>query len=87
MLPGRPADQATPLLHPTLAATWLELAIDAVAIAVHSRDEKIRRTMLEIAERYEQLATHAAARYLPGHRTEIRAGRFLPMHLDVMMLP
>jgi hypothetical protein len=42
------------------AAFWLEKARKARAMAARMRDPAMRRTMLEIAERYERLATHAA---------------------------
>jgi hypothetical protein len=42
------------------AAAWLELACQALAIANRMRDPEARRTMLEIAAKYERLATRAA---------------------------
>ena len=39
---------------------WLELAHQALAIAYAMHDSEARLTMLEIATRYERLATRAA---------------------------
>jgi hypothetical protein len=39
---------------------WLDLARQAQAIANRMHDGEARRTMLEIAMRYEKLATRAA---------------------------
>lgn len=42
------------------AAHWLEKAAEARTIANGLHDPSARRTMLEIAVRYEKLARHAA---------------------------
>ena len=39
---------------------WLDLAHQAMAIAYAMRDGEARQTMLEIAMRYERLATRSA---------------------------
>ncbi len=49
MIPNRNAPEA-----------WLELAYQAMAIAYAMHDGEARQTMLEIALRYERLATRAA---------------------------
>jgi hypothetical protein len=42
------------------AAAWLELACQALALANRMKDPEARHTMLEIAAKYERLATRAA---------------------------